>query len=152
MPVIVRRLVTGDEELAASAVNTLKLEADGESHRVSADDMQRFLEGENNYLIVALEDNIPLAFVLAYRLQRVDRDKYMLYIHEVGVAENRRREGIGRSIMNGTAEICREEGFIKMFLSTGKNNLPAMGLYISTGGEPSPEDDPPEGFWWNFED
>jgi ribosomal protein S18 acetylase RimI-like enzyme len=149
--ITVRRLLPGDEHLACSAVNVLRLEAEGESHRVDVEYMGRFLNGQDNYLIVAYQGETPLGYALAHRLQRFDRDKHMMYIHDVGVAEGRRREGIGKQIINTAARICREEGFIKMFLGTGKNNLPAMKLYLSTGGEPSPEDDPPEGFWWNFE-
>ncbi len=150
-PITVRRLVPGDERLACTTVNALRLEAEGESHRVDVEYIGRFLRGENNYLIVAYEGDSPLGYALAYRLQRFDMDKSMMYIYDVGVAENRRREGIGKKIINTAAQICRDEGLIKMFLGTGNRNLPAVRLYLSTGGEPSPEDDPPEGFWWSFE-
>lgn len=74
-----------------------------------------------------------------------------MYIHDVGVAEACRRRGIGRMIVDPAAQICRDEGFAKMFLGKGKKNLPAVRLYLPAGGQPSPEDDPPEGFWWRFD-
>ena len=150
--IIVRRLLLGDEPLACAAVNAIRLEGEGESRRVSVDYMRKFLDMESNYLVVASEGGIPLGYVLAYRLPRFDRDRSMLYVHDVTVAANRRGEGIGRRMLEATVQLCRDEGLVKMFLITGKNNLPAMKLYRGSGGQPSPENDPPEMFWWKFQD
>lgn len=149
--VTVRRLFAGDESIACAAMNTIRLEGEGESYRVDVDYMRKFLSMESNYLVVAYEGETPLGYVLGYRLPRFDRDRSMLYIHDVAVAANRRREGIGRMLINMTSKLCREDGLVKMFLITGKKNMPAMKLYLGTGGEPTTSDDPPEVFFWGFE-
>ena len=74
----------------------------------------------------------------------------MMYVHEVGVIHSRRREGIGKRIMQAMIHVCRKEGQLKMFLCTGVHNTSAIKLYTSVGGSPSPDDDPPLGFTWEF--
>lgn len=146
----VRRLVSGDEELAAEAVNRLKLEEDGEPERVDSVYMKTFLADGNSFLIVAMLEDQPVGFVLGYSLRRVDEDRHMFYIHEVGVASTHRKRGIGKLLMEGTKRICQDNEFTKMFLITSKTNLPAMRLYESTDGQPAGSNDLPAVFYWGF--
>lgn len=74
----------------------------------------------------------------------------MMYVHEVGVISSRRREGIGKMVMQAMIDVCRDEGHHKMFLTAGVYNEPAIALYVSTGGSPSTDDDPPLGFEWDL--
>lgn len=145
---IVRRLRPGDEELAASVVNAVKPEEERGGNVADIALMKGFLANESNYLVVAYEDDIPMGFALGYCLPRVDRYKNMMYLHEVGVAEAHQGKGVGKAIMNETVRICREEGYMEMFLITGKDNPPAVRLYTGTGGVPG--DDEPVVFCWDF--
>lgn len=146
----VRRLRVGDEELAASIVNAVRLEEDVQWQVMDAALMDGFLANESNYLVAAYDDDgTPAGFVLGYRLNRMDSIKNMMYVHEVSVVENRRRQGVGKAIMGEMIRICRAEGFVKMFLGTDKDNLPANRLYSTTGGIPGGGN--AVGYWWNFE-
>ena len=145
----VKRLRLGDEEIAVSVVNAVRLEEDAQGHMTDTDLMHGFLANECNYLIAAHhDDGTPLGFVLGYRLDRMDRSGDMMYVHEVGVVESRRNQGIGKAIMGEMIRICREERFLKMFLGTDRDNLPANRLYSAMGGVLG--DGNAVGYWWRF--
>lgn len=138
---IVRRLRPGDEELAASVVNAVRLEEDPQGHAADADLMKGFLANESNYLVAAYDDDgTPLGFALGYGLNRVDQARDMMYFHEIGVMQDHQGRGIGKAIMNEMVRICREEGLLNMFLITGDHDTPAVRLYSSTGGRRGGDD------------
>lgn len=145
----VRRLRPGDEELAADAVNTLKPLEERGGNNADVELMKGFLVQESNYLVIAYEESTPLGFALGYRLPRFDRPKNMMYLHEVGVAEAHHGKGIGKAIMQEMIRICRDEGYMEMFVITDTDNKPAMGLYRTTGGTHGEENDIV--FCWDFE-
>ncbi len=148
--IIARRLLPGDERLAADVVNKCKLEEDGEDIRIDTEFIAGFLAVDSNYLVAAYEGDAPLGFALGYSMPCIWGRTRMMYVHEVGVISSRRREGIGKMVMQAMIDVCRNEGHRKMFLTTGVNNEPAIALYASTGGNPSTDDDPPLGFGWDL--
>ncbi|GAB1690747.1 hypothetical protein KRM28CT15_25500 [Krasilnikovia sp. M28-CT-15] len=57
----------------------------------------------------------------------------MLYLHNLEVAERRRRHGIGRELLRAFIKAGVELGASKMFLTTGEDNTAARRLYESMG-------------------
>jgi GNAT superfamily N-acetyltransferase len=146
---IVRRLLPGDEQLAADIVNAVK-PADERDGDVDARYMASFLADESNYLVAAYEeDGTPVGFAFGYSLPRIDRPMNMMYVYEVGVVEGRRNQGIGKAIMTEMVRICRDEGFMEMFVITGRENTPAMRLYSRSGGIAA-DDEQAVIFCWDF--
>jgi GNAT superfamily N-acetyltransferase len=102
-------------------------------------------------LVLAI-DEVPVGFAVGYMLDRIDRDQPMMFFYEIGVAESRRQEGIGRQLIEVLKGICRDENIMKMWVPTARSNIAATALYASTGGVPLPNDDevtyayPPETF------
>jgi aminoglycoside 3-N-acetyltransferase I len=137
----VKRLLPGDEELAQRAINTVKPAQERNQEDVTAEYMRRFLQQEKNVLIVATEQGRPVGFALAYRLDRVDRDRAMMLFYEIAVLESHRRRGIAAAMVNGLKEICRQHRVMKMWVCTGKSNAAAMHLYRSTGGRQGSDED-----------
>lgn len=99
-----------------------------------------FLSDAKNYLLVYKIDNKVVGFAYGYELQRFDGKNSMMYLHAIEVVTEFRRQGIGEKIINECVEICKKNGFIKMFLITTKSNIPAVTLYDSTGGKAKHED------------
>jgi len=58
----------------------------------------------------------------------------MLYVHGLEVAEEHRRQGYGRALLEAFTGAGRTAGATKMFLSTAEANTPARRLYESMGG------------------
>lgn len=144
----VRRLGPGDEDFAVRLVKEVQL-AEGRPEVADFDYLKPLLTNPGVLIAAALEDDgTPLGFVLGYRLPRMDGRADMLYVHEVEVVAGRRREGIGRAMVEEMLRIGRAEGLLKLFLFTGRDNHPARSLYASAGGEP---DEKAVILWWNLD-
>lgn len=92
-------------------------------------------------MIVACADGVPVGYLLAYLLDRVDRDQQMMFFYEIGVAESHRRRGVGKRLIGEVKSICREADVMKMWVPTGRSNVAATRLYASTGAVPLPSGD-----------
>ena len=99
----------------------------------------RFLSRPENVWIVAVDDGVPVGYLLAYLLDRVDRDQQMMFFYEIGVAESHRRRGVGKRLIGELKSICREADVMKMWVPTGRSNVAATRLYTSTGAVPATE-------------
>jgi ribosomal protein S18 acetylase RimI-like enzyme len=125
----IRRLGAGDGARAEAAVRAFK------SHSHTADSLTSFLSNSANYLLVAEADNEsePVGYLLAYRLQRPDRQAAQMFIYEVDVAEAWRRRGLGSALLEKIRRLARAEGMFEAFVLTSRDNEAARSLYARTG-------------------
>ena len=135
----VRRLRTHEAHLGLDALRLLK-GPDGYP-MPSVEYLSRFLTRSDNVLIVAIDGDQPVGYLVAYLLDRVDRDQQMMFFYEISVAETHHRRGVGAAMIRLLKACCREQGVMKMWVHTNKSNIAAMGLYQSTGGEADPSGD-----------
>jgi ribosomal protein S18 acetylase RimI-like enzyme len=135
----VRRLEPQDCHLGINAIRFLKA-PDGYSVP-SATYLSKFLSRSENVLIVASDGDVPIGYLVAYLLNRVDRDQEMMFFYEIGVAESHRRRGIGKRMIAELKAICRSQNVMKMWVPTGRSNIAATRLYASTGAVPLPAGD-----------
>jgi aminoglycoside 3-N-acetyltransferase I len=126
---VIRRLKPGDETRAGEVAATFK------AAQFPPPRARRFLADRANYLIVAESAGELAGFVLAYRLQRLDRAAAQLFVYEVGVAPQHRHGGIGTSLMAYVRDLVAEESLMEAFVLTDQSNDAAMHLYRSTGGQ-----------------
>jgi ribosomal protein S18 acetylase RimI-like enzyme len=132
--VVVLRLTPDDSILAVEAIRLLKA-PDGYPVP-SAACISAFLSRAENVLLVAVEADAPVGYVVAYLLDRVDRAQQMVFFYEIGVAQSHRRRGIGKKLVSELKSICRAHDVMKMWVPTGRSNVGATRLYASTGGVP----------------
>lgn len=125
---VIRRLTKEDGLWMQQIVEKFK------SRNADIDRIDTFLESNLDYVVACIEDNEIIGFLLAYELQRFDKNN-MMYIHEVDVLQEYRRRGVGRQMIEEIIRICKERGLCKMFLITNKSNVPACRLYETTGGK-----------------
>ncbi len=135
----VRRLGSDDSQLGVDAIRLLKA-PDGYPIP-SASYLLRFLSRPESVLIVASNDGVPVGYLVAYLLDRVDRDQQMMFFYEIGVAESHRRRGVGKRLIGELKSICLEADVMKMWVPTGRSNVAATRLYTSTGAVPLPSGD-----------
>jgi aminoglycoside 3-N-acetyltransferase I len=133
--IVIRRLLIGDEELAGRLAETFK------GSRAIFASLSTFLSNPLNFLIVALDGEEPVGFVLAHQLQRIDTESAKMFLYEIDVAENYRRRGIASALIAQLDRICRDGSFINMFVLTNESNTPATNLYLKTGGYRKHSDD-----------
>jgi ribosomal protein S18 acetylase RimI-like enzyme len=131
----IRRLRSDDAALAKQAIVTLKSDIDTRvAHRLAKIHLSNFLSRESNILLVALEQNKPIGFALAYRLERVDREQDMVLFYEIEVDTEHRSRGVGSALISALKDICSEKPTMKMWVYTDASNVAAMQLYRATGG------------------
>jgi aminoglycoside 3-N-acetyltransferase I len=92
--VTVRRLAPDDSQLGVEAIRLLKA-PDGYPVPSTAY-LSDFLSRPENVFIVAIDGSVPLGYIVAYLLDRIDRNQQMMFFYEIGVAESHRRRGIGK--------------------------------------------------------
>jgi aminoglycoside 3-N-acetyltransferase I len=145
-PLVIRRLEPGDGRI----LRRLSEEADafetaGKGRRPRATPhapldtipTRRFLAQPDVHLLVAFEGDEPLGFVLAYELLRRHGDPIRLFIYEVGVRAERRREGIGRRLLDELRSLGRERGVRSAFVIAETDDRDALAFYRAAGGKRS---------------
>ena len=125
---IVRRLEAGDEAVAREAVATFK------HSYPTLDHMGRFLGDKDHYFFVAGVDGELAGFLLAYKMERCDGERAMMFLYEIEVLSRHRRQGVARALVEAVKGECERQGFLKMFVITEESNEPAQSLYASSGG------------------
>jgi len=128
MPFEIKVLRPGDEPLAVCAIREIKRARTNEAH------MNRFLARAENLLLVAVAEDRPVGFALAYQLDRVDESPPMVFFYEIEVLPSHRRQGAARALIDRLKGLCRQRGAGKMFVLTDRRNHAACCLYSSTGG------------------
>ena len=123
--VTVRRLAPDDSPLGVEAIRVLKA-PDGYPVPSIAH-LFEFLSRPENVLIVALDDGVPVGYVVAYLLNRIDRSQQMMFFYEIGVALSHRRRGVGTQLVKELKAVCRENDVMKMWVPTGVRTWPRHG-------------------------
>lgn len=151
MSLRVKRLQPGDELLGIAAVNVIKKEEDVDTPTVTAEYMARFLACRQNVLLVGIDEEIVVGFLLAYELDRIDCDRTMMFCYEISVLSAFRRRGIGTALMNTLKTICVDRQCMKLWVPTDRQNTAAMALYRVTGGQDVDSNLDEVSFTWTFE-
>jgi aminoglycoside 3-N-acetyltransferase I len=124
----VRRLGRHEAGLAEEVVRGFK----GSSR--STDSLQEFLGNSANYLLIAETDDGVGGFLLAYRLERADREASQMFVYEVGVAVSWRGHGLATALVETIKGLARAEGMVEAFVLTSQGNERARRLFWRTGG------------------
>ena len=96
--------------------------------------LKEFLEDSNNLFYVCLFNEKIIGFLYGYVLKRLNNEP-MAYIHEVGVLHNYKKQGIASDLLCYLKNELFNNGIVKIFLITQKNNIAACRLYEKMGGE-----------------
>ena len=123
----VRRLSQGDESTLVDIVHSYKARSIGLEYAI------KLLANPLNFLVVAEHKQHPVGFVWGYLLQRLDRDKHQLFVYEVDVSPDARRQGVGTSLMSFIAAYTKEHCLMEAFVLADSDNLSAHDVYKSTG-------------------
>ncbi len=134
MGISVRRLGGGDEAGACEVARTFK------NAVIGTDLAASILANPANYLVVAEADREIAGFLLAYRLDRIDRPAGQLFIYEVAVDPNHQRRGVGKALMRFAVDVVEREGLMEAFVITNRDNAPAIALYKHTGARAEDDD------------
>jgi GNAT superfamily N-acetyltransferase len=145
-PLTVRRLEPGDGSvLRRLAHDAGAFEAGGSAGgskarapvALDSQATRRLLAEPNLHLLVAFDGDEPVGFLVAHELLRPFGDPVRLFVREVRVRAERRREGIGRRLLEALLAIGRERGANGAFAIAATGDPDALAFYRSIGGRRS---------------
>src|SRR5579884_81482 len=95
------------------------------------------LRAGQSVIFLAAEDSGPtptgLGFVQLYPSFSSVRMRPIWVLNDLFVAEEARRGGMARLLMNAALDLARSTEAARLVLSTAKDNVPARCLYLSLG-------------------
>lgn len=130
----VRRLSPCDVLCVVEAVREFK------GRIVCPEHAREFLREDRHHVVVAEIDGDLAGYLLAYRLDRIDRESAKMFIYEIDVAEAHRRKAVGKALVESILKIAEEGKMMSSFVLTNRSNEAAVSLYRSTGGRISEDD------------
>jgi aminoglycoside 3-N-acetyltransferase I len=102
------------------------------------------LADEATIFLAAFDGTEPIGFVFGYELPRRHGAPSILFIYELEVNDEYRRQGIATRLMTELEQIARSRGIAEGFVLTEPDNAAANTLYESLGGERS------EAVMWDY--
>lgn len=92
----------------------------------------RFLSDPTHHLLIADADGRPAGFVSGVEMTHPDKGTEM-FVYELGVAPEWRRQGIAKALLLELVEIARERECYGMWVLTDDDNAAALASYTSAG-------------------
>jgi ribosomal protein S18 acetylase RimI-like enzyme len=105
-------------------------------HGVQERLVSEFLNDSRHSLAVAIADGLIVGMASGVRYIHPDKPSE-LWINEVGVSPDYRRQGLARRIVDALLAEGRRQGCREAWVLTDADNGPARALYASTGGQES---------------
>jgi aminoglycoside 3-N-acetyltransferase I len=84
-------------------------------------------------VFVAIMDDQVIGGLTTYVLEQYYAEKPLAYIYDLAVKANYQRQGIGKQLIAGVTNYCREKGFEEVFVQADKVDDYALDFYRSTG-------------------
>jgi len=108
-------------------------------HPVRSELIREFLADPRHHIAVAIDAGLVVGFASGVHYIHPDAAA-QLWVNEVSLAESHRRRGLGKAIMQALFEAGRENGCVEAWVLTYRDNVPAMALYASVGGNEGADD------------
>lgn len=128
----IRRMKRGDETLWLAAVGSLVAETDRDGI-VTRSELTRALDDDRCYLYLVLNGDEPIGLLSAYRFPDVEAGGELVYLYDIEVHRDKRRQGVGKALVNELVNACERDGVTLIWAGTDTGNLPARKTFEATG-------------------
>jgi aminoglycoside 3-N-acetyltransferase I len=95
--------------------------------------LANFLGRPENVVLVAKNGEEVVGGLVAYVLEKFERERSEVYIYDLAVAEPHRRRGIARSLIEQLKPIARDLGAWVIYVQADYGDDPAVALYTALG-------------------
>ncbi len=97
--------------------------------------LTRLLGGDTFIALAALKDDVVVGGIAAYELKKFEQERSEIYIYDLAVAADHRRQGIATALIKKLREISAERGAYVIFVQAdiGIEDEPAIALYTKLG-------------------
>lgn len=99
-------------------------------HKPSDDYLRDVLENENTIVVVAFQGNEVVGGLVAYVLDKFERQRREVYLYDLAVSTAHQRKGIGRRLIDELKIIARELGAYVVFVQADEGDE-AVAFYES---------------------
>ena len=97
------------------------------------DYLERLLGREHFIALAAVRDGAVVGGLAAYELEKFEQERSEIYIYDLAVAEDHRREGIATALIEALRAIARARGAYVIFVQADHVDPPAIALYTKLG-------------------
>jgi ribosomal protein S18 acetylase RimI-like enzyme len=108
---------------------------------VDVESLRIYLERQDTRFVVCRSTRNEPGALFGFASSRVELKPYgnerWLYVDEVDVCADRRREGVGTALMHKLFQLAEQAGCSEVWLATEPDNIPANGLYRSLHADES---------------
>ncbi len=95
--------------------------------------LESLLASDNFIAVTAISDGRVIGGLAAYVLKKFEQERSEIYIYDLAVLEQYRRQGVATGSINKLREIAREIGSYIIFVQADTVDEPAIKLYQSLG-------------------
>lgn len=136
-PALIRQLGPGDLGLFRAMLAMFGA-AFGEADtytRAQPDDayLKELLGGKTFLAVAAVRDDAVVGGLAAYELRKFEQARSEIYIYDLAVAAEHRRQGIATALIAKLKEIARARGAYVIFVQADYGDPPAIALYSKLG-------------------
>ena len=133
----ISRLTAADVPLAR-ALNVLfgQVFEDPETYAAAPPDdswVSGLLAREGVFVLAAVENGAVIGGLTAYDLPKLEQRRSEIYIYDLAVTEDRRRQGVATALIRRLQEIAAEHGAWVIFVQGDYGDAPALALYDKLG-------------------
>jgi aminoglycoside 3-N-acetyltransferase I len=101
---------------------------------VPADDYLRSLLAMHHFIVViARSGGEVVGGLAAYELQKFERDRREIYIYDLAVAKEHRRQGVATGLIAELKRLAATRGAYVIYVQADKEDAPAIALYQGLG-------------------
>lgn len=103
--------------------------------RAQPDDayLRELLGGKTFLAVAAVRDDAVVGGLAAYELRKFEQARSEIYIYDLAVAAEHRRQGIATALIAKLKEIARARGAYVIFVQADYGDPPAIALYSKLG-------------------
>lgn len=137
MPYAIRHLAVGDVPVLKGLLRTFGeafREPDTYQGAVPSDGYLRALLAKPTLVaLAALDGEEVVGGLVAYVLEKFERERSEVYVYDLAVAEAHRRNGIATRLIEALKPIARARGGWVIYVQADRGDAAAMALYASLG-------------------
>jgi len=101
--------------------------------RPSAAYLDELLGGPSFIALVAVKGREVVGGLAAYELRKFEQERSELYIYDLAVATDHRREGIATELIQQLCLIAKQRGAYVVYVQADLVDAPAIALYTKLG-------------------
>lgn len=95
--------------------------------------LARLLGRDDFFAIAALQDGAVVGGIAAYELLKFEQERREIYIYDLAVDEEHRRQGIATALIRDLQAIAAARGAYVIFVQADPGDAPAIALYTKLG-------------------